>query len=90
MKVPKELLPRFVPLKGDGPAFVPLEDIIAAPPGRRCSPGWRCWTTGSFRVTRDADFTVSEDAEDLLVAVQDELRQRRFGDVDPPGGAGGA
>ena len=36
---------------------------------------------GLFRVTRDADFTVSEDAEDLLVAVQDELRQRRFGDV---------
>jgi polyphosphate kinase len=36
---------------------------------------------GLFRVTRDADFTVSEDAEDLLVAVQTELRQRRFGDV---------
>lgn len=36
---------------------------------------------GTFRVTRDADFTVSEDAEDLLKAVETELRERRFGDV---------
>jgi polyphosphate kinase len=34
-----------------------------------------------FRVTRDADFTVSDEADDLLQAVEDELRRRRFGDV---------
>ena len=33
-----------------------------------------------FRVTRDADFEVSDDADDLLEAVRDELRRRRFGD----------
>ncbi|MGZ3457486.1 MAG: polyphosphate kinase 1 [Archangium sp.] len=79
VKVPKELLPRFVPLKG-GTSFVPLEDIIAHHLDD-LFPGMEVLDRGLFRVTRDADFTVSEDAEDLLVAVQTELRQRRFGDV---------
>ena len=34
-----------------------------------------------FRVTRDADLEVSDDAADLLQAVEDELRRRRFGEV---------
>jgi polyphosphate kinase len=34
-----------------------------------------------FRVTRDADFTVSDEADDLLKAVEQELRRRRFGEV---------
>ena len=34
-----------------------------------------------FRVTRDADFEVSDEADDLLEAVESELRRRRFGDV---------
>ncbi len=34
-----------------------------------------------FRVTRDADFTVSDEADDLVRAVEDELRRRRFGEV---------
>ena len=36
---------------------------------------------GVFRVTRDADFTVSDEADDLLRAVEAELRRRRFGEV---------
>ena len=36
---------------------------------------------GYFRVTRDADFNVSDEADDLLQAVEDELRRRRFGEV---------
>jgi polyphosphate kinase len=79
VKVPKEVLPRFVPLKGST-SFVPLEDIIAHHLGT-LFPGMEVLDQGLFRVTRDADYTVSEDAEDLLVAVQTELRQRRFGDV---------
>jgi polyphosphate kinase len=35
----------------------------------------------AFRVTRDSDFDVSDEADDLLEAVQTELRRRRFGDV---------
>jgi polyphosphate kinase len=34
-----------------------------------------------FRVTRDADLWISPDAEDLLEALETELRRRRFGDV---------
>ena len=34
-----------------------------------------------FRVTRDADFEVSDDADDLLEAVEQELQRRRFGDA---------
>ncbi|WNG16896.1 polyphosphate kinase 1 [Cystobacter fuscus] len=79
VKVPKELLSRFVPLKG-GTSFVPLEEVIAHHLGA-LFPGMEVLDQGLFRVTRDADYTVSEDAEDLLVAVQTELRQRRFGDV---------
>ena len=33
-----------------------------------------------FRVTRDADFELSDEADDLLEALQHELRRRRFGD----------
>ncbi|HEX8704304.1 MAG TPA: polyphosphate kinase 1 [Myxococcaceae bacterium] len=79
VKVPKELLPRFMPLDGTT-AFIPLEDVIAHHLSA-LFPGMEVLDYGLFRVTRDADFTVSEDAEDLLVAVQDELRQRRFGEV---------
>jgi polyphosphate kinase len=32
-------------------------------------------------VTRDADFTVSDEADDLVRAVENELRRRRFGEV---------
>src|SRR5579872_5145745 len=34
-----------------------------------------------FRVNRDADFEVNDEADDLLQAVEDELRRRRFGEV---------
>jgi polyphosphate kinase len=79
VKVPKGILPRFLQLRGS-PTFVPLEDIIAAHL-RELFPGMEVLDWGLFRVTRDADFTVSQDAEDLLVAVQTELSQRRFGNV---------
>jgi polyphosphate kinase len=79
VKVPKEMLPRFVPT-GDGRTFVPLEELIAAHL-HTLFPGMEIADIGFFRVTRDADFTVSDEADDLLQAVEDELRRRRFGEV---------
>src|SRR4051812_8972203 len=79
VKVPKELLGRFLPVGADG-TFVPLEQIIAANLDA-LFPGTEVVDHGFFRVTRDADFTVSDEADDLLQAVQDELRRRRFGEV---------
>lgn len=79
VKVPKEMLPRFVPT-GDGRTFVPLEELIAAHL-HTLFPGMEIADVGFFRVTRDADFTVSDEADDLLQAIEDELRRRRFGEV---------
>jgi polyphosphate kinase len=78
VKVPKEVLPRFVPLGKD--VFVALESVIARHL-EQLFPGMDVLRHDFFRVTRDADFTVSDEADDLLQAVEDELRRRRFGEV---------
>ena len=78
VKIP-EALPRFFHLGGRG-LYVPLEQIIAhfLP---SLFPGVEILERAVFRVTRDADFEVSDDADDLLEAVETQLRRRRFGDV---------
>ncbi|HET9094506.1 MAG TPA: polyphosphate kinase 1 [Solirubrobacteraceae bacterium] len=78
VKVPKEVLPRFVEIDRD--TFVPLEDIIAHHLDA-LFPGMEVVSHSLFRVTRDADFDISDEADDLLAAVEDELRRRRFGEV---------
>jgi polyphosphate kinase len=80
VKVPKELLGRFLPVGDGGKSFVPLEEVIAANLDV-LFPGTEVVDHGYFRVTRDADFTISDEADDLLQAVQDEIRRRRFGEV---------
>ena len=79
VKVPKEMLPRFVPV-GDGRTFVPLESLIAEHLDQ-LFPGMEIVDYDVFRVTRDADFTVDDEADDLLRAVEAELRRRRLGEV---------
>ena len=79
VKVPKELLRRFLPL-GDGTTFVPLEDVIAANV-QDLFPGMEVVRHALFRVTRDTDYDVSDEADDLMQAVEDEIRRRRFGEV---------
>jgi polyphosphate kinase len=78
VKVPKEVLPRFTEISRN--TFIPLEDIIASNLGV-LFPGMQILSHDLFRVTRDADFEVSDEADDLLQAVEDELRRRRFGEV---------
>jgi polyphosphate kinase len=80
VKVPKEMLPRFVALEDEPTTFVPLEELIAANL-EALFPGMEVVEHGVFRVTRDADFEISDEADDLLTAVEDELRRRRFGEV---------
>jgi polyphosphate kinase len=78
VKVPKEVLPRFIEIsKG---TFIALESIIARNL-ESLFPGMEIVTHDFFRVIRDADFTVSDEADDLLRAVEYELRRRRFGEV---------
>jgi polyphosphate kinase len=79
VKVPKEGLPRFLAV-GDGRTLVPLEAVIADHLDRLFR-GMEIVAHTVFRVTRDADFTVSDEADDLLEAVEAQLRRRRFGEV---------
>jgi polyphosphate kinase len=78
VKVPKEVLPRFVEIGKD--TFITLESVIARNLDK-LFPGMEVVSHSMFRVTRDADFTVSDEADDLLRAVEYELRRRRFGEV---------
>jgi polyphosphate kinase len=79
VKVPG-ILPRFVAL-GDGATFVPLEQVVTSHLDK-LFPGMDVVEAHPFRVTRDADIELAEDeADDLLVAVEQELRRRRFGAV---------
>ncbi|HVA09223.1 MAG TPA: polyphosphate kinase 1 [Acidimicrobiales bacterium] len=77
VKVPP-VLPRFVVMP-DGERFVPLEQVISAHLNT-LFPGMRVGEHYAFRVTRNADLALEEDeADDLLVAIEMELRRRRFG-----------
>jgi polyphosphate kinase len=79
VKVPP-LLPRFVALP-DGERFVLLEQIIAAKLDT-LFPGMEVLAHHPFRVTRDADFELEDEAEDLLEAIESVLRRRsKFGRV---------
>ncbi len=75
VKVPP-LLPRFIVMP-DNERFVPLEQVIAAHLGS-LFPDMTIGAHYAFRVTRNADLTLEEDeADDLLAAVELELRRRR-------------
>ncbi len=77
VKVPPAL-PRFIVMP-DGERFVPLEQVIAAHLDS-LFPGMTIGAHHAFRVTRNADLALEEDeADDLLVAIEMELRRRRFG-----------
>lgn len=77
VKVPT-LFPRLLPLPG-GERFVPVEQVIIEflP---TLFPGMDVIDSTTFRITRNADLSLEdEDADDLLAAVEMELRRRRFG-----------
>ena len=76
VKVP-ELLPRFISV-GKRHLYLPLEHVITYSL-TSLFPKMEISECAPFRVTRDADFEVSDEADDLLEAVELELQRRRFG-----------
>jgi polyphosphate kinase len=78
VKVP-EGLPRFVSV-GERGLNVPLENVIAHFL-HWLFPEMDIAERMVFRLTRDGDTEISDDADDLLEAVETELRRRRFGAV---------
>jgi len=78
IKVPSSL-PRFLPAS-EG-AYVLLEDLIVSNLPR-LFPGMSIGAADLFRVTRNADLSIDEDeTDDLLAALEVELRRRRFGEA---------
>lgn len=77
LKIPKNIS-RFMRVD-DGNKFVLLEEVVSANLPRLFQ-GMTIEQCFVFRVTRNADLSLDdEDAEDLLAAVEMELRRRRFG-----------
>jgi polyphosphate kinase len=74
------VLPRFVPLPSErGNAFTPLEVVIRLHLGE-LFPGMTIDRATVFRVTRDSEYEIEDDeVEDLLKAIEAEVRRRRQG-----------
>ncbi|HTC25417.1 MAG TPA: polyphosphate kinase 1 [Gemmatimonadales bacterium] len=80
VKVPK-ILPRWVPLTTAN-RFVPLEQVIGANL-EMLFPGVEILGWYAFRITRNTDLQIadSDEGEDLLSLIQEEVRNRRFAEV---------
>ncbi|MCW1383403.1 RNA degradosome polyphosphate kinase [Novosphingobium sp. KCTC 2891] len=74
-------LPRFVRLPGEGTAcWIGIEDLVRRK-GSRLFPGFRIHGHGTFRVLRDSDMEIEEDAEDLVRHFRTAIQRRRRGKV---------
>jgi len=71
-------LERFVRLKGEGARFVLLEDVILLFMNL-LFPGYKVQTAGHFRVIRDTEMEVDEEAQDLVTSFETALKRRRRG-----------
>ena len=74
------VLPRFVQLDADkGYVFTALETVIRGHLGE-LFPGMEINHAAVFRVTRDSEYEIDDDeVEDLLKAIEEEVRKRRRG-----------
>ena len=71
---------RFVRLPGTAIRFLPLEELvhIFLP---RLFPGYEVSEHGFFRLIRDSDVEINEEAEDLVLLYESALKRRRRGDL---------
>lgn len=73
-------LPRFVRLPGESASWIAIEELV-----RRHAmlifPGFRVLGHGTFRVLRDSDIEIEEDAEDLVRYYRTAIQRRRRGKV---------
>ncbi|MFM7029248.1 MAG: RNA degradosome polyphosphate kinase [Chakrabartia sp.] len=75
-----QALPRFIRLPGEQAMHISIEDLLC----RNASllfPGFRVLGHGVFRVLRDSDLELEEDAEDLVRYFRTAIQRRRRGRV---------
>ena len=71
---------RFVRLPGDDLRFLPLEQAVHVQL-KGLFPGFRILSTGYFRIVRDSEIEIDEEAEDLVRNFETALKRRRRGSV---------
>jgi polyphosphate kinase len=73
-------LPRFVRLPGSNFRFLPLEELVGLFLDR-LFPGFDVVAMGYFRLIRDSEMEIEEEAEDLVRHFESALKRRRRGNV---------
>jgi polyphosphate kinase len=73
-------LPRFIRLAGEAAIYVSIEDLIRSA-ADLLFPGFAIEGHGLFRVLRDSDLEIEEDAEDLVRHFRTAIQRRRRGSV---------
>jgi len=73
-------LPRFVRLPGDRARFIAVENVVRRHLGL-LFPGYQVLDDGAFRIIRDSDIEVEEEAEDLVRFFRTAIKRRRRGRV---------
>ena len=79
VRIPPQI-DRFIGIPGSSVRFISIEDVIALFLDE-LFPNYRILSRGLFRVIRDSDIEVEEEADDLVRYFESALQRRRLGEV---------